>query len=810
MSLNYSQYLGARKCCDLKVQGPQGPQGTTGPSAIGSMGYQGSTGATGAQGATGRSCMGPTGPAGATGPAGGPQGLAGATGATGALGSTGATGAQGNTGAQGFQGFVGSTGAIGSTGAQGFVGSTGAQGFVGATGASQWTTMNGIGPQGVGYTGIGITGQDVLIYGNLLITGAIDPTSISFSKSLIGPTGSIWYDLSNNIRMNNLKVNNTILCDAGATGKTTSIADGSVVVNGNGTSNAPLLTLNQTGTGSGIVVEEVYNQRTAQTGEFNRMSFFSKNNASPTQQKIEYARIYQSTPIITNGSERGRIDLAVRDAGGITDYIRVNGSTTGVDILKTTNFNGNNISNTGTIQNGNTMIYKPTQNYICNSITQTILAPTSTGEQIFALSEGITNYAPSYINPASISPAPSNNTYSATYFLGANLLMIANGQTLYKWDTGTTAWVAVYTFNNNINCIVEFNGYLYVGGDFTTDVAVSTQYNYIARFDGALNPYQLSWTNRAGDVGFNNTVSTFCPNDIGGMPWLYVGGGFTSTGTTSSYNLLRFGCIETNTLDLYSIDDNSGGVNGFFSFVRTISCSSNRIFVGGDFINQSASFGGSQTTYNIQYGCIWTSNDYQSLNSPEFDFIGSSPTSINGLLYTSVKDPTLPIFHFGGQFSLIDGLFSYIGYCDVATPSTIGTYNPTFGNICYSIKAEQGFVYAKVNNLNGDLYLVKQNVVLSASTPNGVMTGCYDYNTGLFTFFFSNDTIITAFNPTQNTKIDLTSLGIGILSGGTIYTNYIELNGSGSYFTGVGAVTTNLSPTTTVFAITSSYATSFY
>jgi hypothetical protein len=89
------------------------------------------------------------------------------------------------------------------------------------------------------------------------------------------------------------------------------------------------------------------------------------------------------------------------------------------------------------------------------------------------------------------------------------------------------------------------------------------------------------------------------------------------------------------------------------------------------------------------------------------------------------------------------------------------------------------------------------------------MTGCYDYNTGLFTFFFSNDTTITAFNPTQNTKIDLTSLGIGILSGGGIYTNYIELNGSGSYFTGVGAITSNLS-TTTVFAITSSYSTSFY
>ena len=42
MSSNYTQYLGAKRCCDLKVQGPQGPQGA-----------QGFQGATGAQGATG-------------------------------------------------------------------------------------------------------------------------------------------------------------------------------------------------------------------------------------------------------------------------------------------------------------------------------------------------------------------------------------------------------------------------------------------------------------------------------------------------------------------------------------------------------------------------------------------------------------------------------------------------------------------------------------------------------------------------------------------------------------------------------------
>jgi hypothetical protein len=165
MSSNYTQYLGAKRCCDLKVQGPQGPQGYQGPSAVGPMGYTGATGVTGAQGATGRSCAGPTGPQGPigyTGPAGG---------ATGATGATGAIGLQGATG---------------------------------ATGPSQWTPMNGLGVTGGGYTGIGITGQDVLIYGNLLVTGGIDPTYLALTPQASGPQGFInnplWVDNSGFLR----------------------------------------------------------------------------------------------------------------------------------------------------------------------------------------------------------------------------------------------------------------------------------------------------------------------------------------------------------------------------------------------------------------------------------------------------------------------------------------------------------------------------------------------------------------------------------------------------------------------------------
>jgi hypothetical protein len=60
---NYSQYLGAQRCCNLNSPGPQGIVGPTGPASIGPMGK---TGVTGYTGPTGKSCRGQTGPAGPT------------------------------------------------------------------------------------------------------------------------------------------------------------------------------------------------------------------------------------------------------------------------------------------------------------------------------------------------------------------------------------------------------------------------------------------------------------------------------------------------------------------------------------------------------------------------------------------------------------------------------------------------------------------------------------------------------------------------------------------------------------------------
>lgn len=92
---NYTQYLGAQRCCTLKTQGGEGPTGPTGPSIIGPRGYTGPTGES-ITGPTGRSCKGDTGDTGptgegVTGPTG--EGVTGPTGegVTGPTGPTGAT-----------------------------------------------------------------------------------------------------------------------------------------------------------------------------------------------------------------------------------------------------------------------------------------------------------------------------------------------------------------------------------------------------------------------------------------------------------------------------------------------------------------------------------------------------------------------------------------------------------------------------------------------------------------------------------------------------------------------------------------------
>ena len=152
--VNYQQYLGAQRCCDLRGVGPAGPKGDKGDQGdIGPRGFTGTTGTTGATGA--RGCRG------YTGPAGGPEGPTGST---------------------------------------------------GPTGPSQWINTAYTGPTGPGYTGIGYTG-DVMVFGNLYVEGGIDPTYLALTRQPSNPIPSgldgIWIDASGSLNSSTITLNDT-------------------------------------------------------------------------------------------------------------------------------------------------------------------------------------------------------------------------------------------------------------------------------------------------------------------------------------------------------------------------------------------------------------------------------------------------------------------------------------------------------------------------------------------------------------------------------------------------------------------------
>ena len=276
---SYNTYLNTKLCCKDSVSGTQG-NGATGPH--------------GAIGATG-----PTGPIGAT-------GLPGTSSNTGATGPQGAIGATGPTGAQGIQGVTGPTGA------------QGIQGVTGPTGGSPWVPMNGTGGiTGMGYTGIGVTGQDVLIYGNLLVTGGIDPTYLALTPISTGPSGLInplWVDSVNGNALRSQK----IYVDQSTIGGTTD----------------PILTMENNNAGNtGVQVDLYKNSASPAVNDIiGTLSFSAKNGVGT---KVEYARIQTDQRDTTAGSENGSVSVLVcENSATPVEYLRVNGSAGTTDLYK--------------------------------------------------------------------------------------------------------------------------------------------------------------------------------------------------------------------------------------------------------------------------------------------------------------------------------------------------------------------------------------------------------------------------------------------------------------------------------------------
>jgi len=567
---NYSQYLGAQRCCNLKTPGPAGPPGPTGPASIGQRGVTGSGGPTGP---TGRGCRGPTGepgpPGGPTGamgvtgatgepgPAGGPTGSAGATGftgevgptgpagatgftgevgpagsvgETGATGPTGATGAQGETGSTGPTGATGPTGPTGATGAQGETGSTGSTGATGPTGPTGFTGPAGsTGPTGgtpwtptsfgigiTGYTGIGYTG-DVMVFGKLYVEGGIDPTYLALTPQASGPTGftnPLWVDISGNLRSEKIYISQS------ATG---------------GAAN-PILKMENT-SATGPVAMEVY-KNTPTAGLVGDVLFNqSVYGTDASLNKQEFTRITHTIRDATSGGEDGSIEMGCFVNGTYANFLQLNAFENEINSLKPIDLVGNNIrSSTGsttittllsaglgnitaTAKGSLTLASATDQVLVSNNLTMAI-------DKTITLTDNAPNVTSTTIGNGAL--VINDTITSDTATLSPSTLTIENITT----SVTATLSPSTLTIENNFNPADDLTATISPTGiGFLRTNAAALQQNFSFDNDSASGGI-IDYTNTIGSNGIlirsNQSVTlesttglfflTNLPTSIGGLP----------------------------------------------------------------------------------------------------------------------------------------------------------------------------------------------------------------------------------------------------------------------------------------------------
>ena len=615
---NYSQYLGAQRCCNLKTPGPAGPPGPTGPASIGQRGVTGSGGPTGP---TGRGCRGPTGepgpPGGPTGamgvtgatgepgPAGGPTGSAGATGftgevgptgpagatgftgevgpagsvgETGATGPTGATGAQGETGSTGPTGATGPTGPTGATGAQGETGSTGstgatgptgptgsigATGSQGPTGGAPWTPTNfGIGI--TGYTGIGYTG-DVMVFGKLYVEGGIDPTYLALTPQASGPTGftnPLWVDISGNLRSEKILISTSAI-EYGAI----DVLDGISYTNNDNpaSTNNTKLSVKASST-------------------LGTISCINSGIAPPSLAPINF---------LASSLSLNSIPFAPGTTPDLATVLSVGSSAGGTSI----NMNGQSINNINTLNSNQAGLEWIPQTNVQSVSNTPINIPVYGGNHQLLLRA---------------SPVPVIDTLVLqTQFIGVgtvNCSAVGNGYQwlgtsngeIYCYDSTANNWTLVAQFNGQIHALFYAAGYdrLYIGGIFTacnTPTSFSAYANvaYIpAPSTAQIIPDNLVWSGNSNG-GFNSACNAITGD---GADNVYFGGAFT-TNADNTITLKNFGCYDQATNVISPIDNNPS--NGFNNNPYSLDYLSGSICATGQFTNITA--GG--TPYNSPY-CV--------------------------------------------------------------------------------------------------------------------------------------------------------------------------------------------------------------
>jgi hypothetical protein len=703
-SRSYSEYLGARRCCELRGPGPTGNAGSTGAQGpIGPVGNNGVTGPTGQQGPTGAGCRGPTGPTGTPGPTGpgtgiqgetgptGSQGIQGATGPTGSqgiqgeTGPTGSQGIQGATGPTGSQGIQGATGPTGSQGIQGATGPTGSQGATGFTGPSQWINTSYTPTIGGGYTGVGYTG-DVMVFGKLYVEGGIDPTYLALTPQNTNPLSSgeygIWVDSLNGNALRSQKIYISQTTIGGATD--------------------PILKTENTNAGAtGTTIEVYKNSVSPATNDIiSTLSFYANNSSAG---KVEYGRIQLDQRDITAGSENGSISvLTCNNSATPTEFFRFNGSglTTGTnDLYRPIDTRGNNITTTS----GNIQLYN---DQVSNGNIN--LTNTGVNGSIALLKTGVSSGSISISSSTTLSLTSSNNITANSLNGTVQIIQSISSTTKLTTDIANINYYPDYVIDNQgVNTPVAIPPPNIQNQRLTVyNKGVTPTSSWVARGLSGVNPsgifatYSASngsiWVARTdsntvdiwdatlstllGSVGLTGAAGrAYCFYEESG--YMFIGGSFNAVNgnATPQNGLTRVGTSSPFTED--PIYDGAGGINGVDvnnggNGVYALHAWSGVLYCGGTF----TVFSNFSPAYNIFNMSSYTSGS----GSQIYDWMNGG---VNNSVWTLL--PSGSFLFIGGDFSQVYYGTSAVGYQFIVSWNS-GIYdfvdNNSFNSSVYTIQ----------------------------------------------------------------------------------------------------------------------------
>ena len=737
---SYSNYLGSKRCCDLRGLGPIGPTGPTGAKgAIGPYGYTGPTGPSG----------GPTGP---TGPSGGPTGPTGPAGSGG--GVTGATGLQGPTGYTGPQGIQGDTGPTGYTGPQGIQGVTGPTGYTGPQGIQGDTGPTGYYNPGVIYVNTPTYTVSPGLFPDQQVTYINDSTGSApgyFPSPINNNTNTFVFALETdgvniyvggdfttpqNHVMGIDNNNNDFQLEKGLNNTVRSLyynsitqrlwAGGDFQFSGNGVLlyNISFYTISTNvwypvGFGNGPqpgLDSSVRAITRLGTNIYAGGNFKSDNNGVDLQRITKYNSINDTfNPLL--GITYGVNGIVYSLAYDGSQYIYAGG-----DFQSAGGQQANNIAR----YDINNEVWEPLQDYSSGSgtlqngvdgIVYTILIDGAfPNQKIYIGGEFLKVSGKDFYNIAfwdttnyvwkgvgTFSPTTENGTNgpvytiisdgSGTFYIGGDFIgtdyngATSNNPNVYRlatWNGSSWGYIGTSSTQNGTSDAVHALYYdgsrLFVGGDFKfVDVGINTAVNYIAFWNG-------TWNQLTGGGGGNGTSGSVNAIASDGSR-IYVGGNFTLVdytgivGTSAYY--IAFWNGGWNQL--------TGGVgNGVNGQVRSIcyDTSTGEYYIGGSFTG--ADYDGTITNSGPFYNAvIWNGS---------WNFIGASPgtnNGTNGTVYSIYHNASFNNnTYMGGNFNLIgyDGVngeqnANNIGYFDGGAKwfNLRYKHGPGLDNIVYAL-----------------------------------------------------------------------------------------------------------------------------